>query len=706
MSVNCNVASSIHASSSLRSMIKASNCSRIESLTGGRPCSPGRGTLQSKAFRMCSKESEDASTWLQRWHFLKQLPHRIIRDIGFVISSPSILVDSHELPLVCPDGLGGGIKTWSESAKWLSSLEIDQVKQWFGAKSNNGRLGEHFAFCVEYVLLFSPIAQVRNLTTYQQVTHTTFLESMSQATEVGKDASENFTVQVGKDDVLIKLNSSCGCRTSDMVVGDMPMCSPMDPTEDILDVCNCFKKLMAEGEGDTCELEKAVNYEGNMTEVSNESRQYTKEKIGKRKRKLLRKMQRLKNRTGVTVTIGEFDFLFKQPIARKQDCQCQICWHSSYESEGLSPTEEIKINHWEVSVKFLLYAGPWEVFGFETPCHAAWKCSNQESEEHEGQCEGDMKLQHETMTSRIEECACVKKDGWHADGFLGCFLGPHVGETLYNRKTRLINQLALSQNMHAASLLSKLFSSTPAERLNSLFNDNNHCLGGNLCTTSGRQADVEIDSQHAKVVRVLPRALLKGYLFYEYHLWCQLHPREKLVQGANHCFETSNSGAWNNDADHSFVAKVNSGHWMGWWTRAHDFAKFARLPIHEHSRWYIVPKLEWLSPVVIDGGDEARIRQVFSLDEFLIVAEKVAEEAERTNIPRKRRFLVAEVLWETMSPSYGAGGSIALHCDCDGSSMGCGRWIEVSRGFVVEDTWPDSRLYKPHGYRLSLLPSH
>ncbi|KAH7292908.1 hypothetical protein KP509_28G003000 [Ceratopteris richardii] len=77
----------------------------------------------------------------ERWQFLKQLPDRIIRDIGFVVASPPILLNSHELPTVCPDKLGGGIKNWLKAANWLASLNVDEVKHWFQGKHNNGRLG-------------------------------------------------------------------------------------------------------------------------------------------------------------------------------------------------------------------------------------------------------------------------------------------------------------------------------------------------------------------------------------------------------------------------------------------------------------------------------------------------------------------------------------------------------------------------------------
>lgn len=535
---------------------------------------------------------------------------------------------------------------------------------------------------MEYVLLFSPFVQGRNLITYQQVTHRTH-ESRLQASEVGKADCESITVEVGKDDVIIKLNSICHCRNAELRLGDMPMSSIMGATKTKDVGAACFdQKRTAQDEGETCEPAKA---EGNTIGMIDESMPCMSEKISRRKRKLLRKMQRLKDGNGVTVTVGEFDFLFEQSIVSKQDCHARI--HSSFDRKGLSQIEETMINHWEVSVKFLLYAGPWEVLGFKTPCHAAWKCSNQDSQEEEIMCHGDVERQHDTGTCRLGEFECVKKDDLHADGFLGCFLGPHVGETLYDRKARLMNQLTLSQNTHAASMLCKLFGSTRDEESKIPFN---YSSGQNPCIISSRDLDEEIESQHAKVLRVSPRALLKGYLFYEYELWCQLHSKAQLL----------NKETWNSDADNSFDTELNPDHWMGWWTRERDFVNFARLPIREHNKWYIVPKLEWLSPVVIDGEDKERIQQVFSLDKFLIVAAKVAEEAERLNIPRKRRFLVAEVSWDTTTTSYHACDSTA---NTEGSIKGCGKWTEVSRGFLVEDTWPDSRLYKPHGYRISLL---
>jgi len=88
--------------------------------------------------------------------------------------------------------------------------------------------------------------------------------------------------------------------------------------------------------------------------------------------------------------------------------------------------------------------------------------------------------------------------------------------------------------------------------------------------------------------------------------------------------------------------------------------------------------------------------KVMMLDEFLATAAKVAEEATLSEVPRKRRFMVAEVCWEADSVDpVGSEGRF----ECDSSPLhSLGAWIEVSRGFVVEETWPDSRVYRPHGY--------
>eukprot|EP00252_Welwitschia_mirabilis_P015029 TRINITY_DN3314_c0_g1_i2.p1 TRINITY_DN3314_c0_g1~~TRINITY_DN3314_c0_g1_i2.p1 ORF type:complete len:148 (+),score=36.74 TRINITY_DN3314_c0_g1_i2:1558-2001(+) len=135
---------------------------------------------------------------------------------------------------------------------------------------------------------------------------------------------------------------------------------------------------------------------------------------------------------------------------------------------------------------------------------------------------------------------------------------------------------------------------------------------------------------------------------------------------------------------------------MGWWAHIDDFAKLASLPDFENSRWYIVPKREWLSPVSVNGSPANGTSEVLLMEQLLAVATKVAEEAAASKIARKRRFMVAEVRWN---------GDFVGATKCktgiqDGNS--ClqiqGAWVEASRGFIVEETWPDSKTYKPHGY--------
>ncbi|GAQ80347.1 hypothetical protein KFL_000520180 [Klebsormidium nitens] len=229
-------------------------------------------------------------------------------------------------------------------------------------------------------------------------------------------------------------------------------------------------------------------------------------------------------------------------------------------------------------------------------------------------------------------------------------------------------------------------------------------------------------------------------------------------------------------------AELNPGHWVGWWTR--DVRKFLGDPSFRESRWYIIPKMEWLSPVVIrpsaehlfedspadqtprekpsasgrpplsnrctstaltseelaaakrqingqdasfDGsalplesspdapvasgsarpgfdtvspvGDLDALRAIgavsgeptagptnvesasrlLSSAEFLLQIETLQAVAERCKVPRRGRVLVAELRWEGVASEEGSDVSIR---GTDGA------WREVSRGFVVESTWP------------------
>lgn len=263
------------------------------------------------------------------------------------------------------------------------------------------------------------------------------------------------------------------------------------------------------------------------------------------------------------------------------------------------------------------------------------------------------------------------------NNFFGCFLGPHVGESLAEKKNRLCTQLGLSNRAEGSTLIQKLFAKEEDAREED--KSSPEVIQQQGCTGN-------------KILEVSPRALLTGYLFYEYHLWCilkkgmmsntsseaQKKHDERLMRPSQ-----DPEGPSTVPTHHSLL---NPEHWMGWWCRIHEFV---HIPFKRDSRWYIVPKLEWLSPVVIEGTDEQRCANVLDVPQFLDAAAKLSAEARERNIPRKRRVLLAEVRWEGSSPVV----------DCRD-----GQWVEASRGFVVEQSWPDSRLYQPHGFDLSWCP--
>lgn len=71
--------------------------------------------------------------------------------------------------------------------------------------------------------------------------------------------------------------------------------------------------------------------------------------------------------------------------------------------------------------------------------------------------------------------------------------------------------------------------------------------------------------------------------------------------------------------------------------------------------------------------------RLLSSAEFLLQIETLQAVAERCKVPRRGRVLVADLRWEGVASEEGDDVSIS---EMDGA------WIEVSRGFVVESTWP------------------
>ncbi|MCO5595509.1 hypothetical protein L7F22_049554 [Adiantum nelumboides] len=164
-------------------------------------------------------------------------------------------------------------------------------------------VGEHFAFCVEYVLLFSPFSKVRNLMTFKQVTSRTG-DTGSQPPVIGKETSLSIALENEQDH-----NKSNDAKAAGLGIPERPVQSPVDIMKGIMNI----QELMAQYEDEACELEK---------------------------------LEIVQDGKGVTVTIVEFDFLFDDVV--KHD---KICSHSQV-------YREVTVTHWEASVKFLLYAGP------------------------------------------------------------------------------------------------------------------------------------------------------------------------------------------------------------------------------------------------------------------------------------------------------------------------------------------------------------
>ncbi|EFJ35430.1 hypothetical protein SELMODRAFT_404844 [Selaginella moellendorffii] len=131
-------------------------------------------------------------------------------------------------------------------------------------------------------------------------------------------------------------------------------------------------------------------------------------------------------------------------------------------------------------------------------------------------------------------------------------------------------------------------------------------------------------------IRVSSRALLHGYLFYEPALWKFLCTTSSDFRGSAYGDST-----------------VNSRHWKGWWMDVEGFQTFASAPERMTIKWYIIPKMEWLSSVVIQEDKESFLHSVLSSDGLVDMAAKVAKEVSRMDRDRMRCFMVTEIRWQS-----------------------------------------------------------
>ncbi len=128
------------------------------------------------------------------------------------------------------------------------------------------------------------------------------------------------------------------------------------------------------------------------------------------------------------------------------------------------------------------------------------------------------------------------------------------------------------------------------------------------------------------ISKIVPRAFIKGYLFYPF------------------------DSDWQNPTH--IPAGVSEKHLKGWWCRHIDVAALLQQRSSE-KRWLVLPRLQWLSSVFTSSDKE-----------LLIAAE------------------LEEYLLQYFSEHYKALLLVEL-------KFVDGTWQEQSRGFVVNDAWPE-----------------
>lgn len=371
-------------------------------------------------------------------------------------------------------------------------------------------------------------------------------------------------------------------------------------------------------------------------------------------------------------TSGEFDFLFIPNVMNP--------------SRGLVDNAWTEIHHWEVSVQFLLYTGPWEAFGLATPGSSIWNRSGKRIfREIEGV---------DPNSIGLNNCAINNTNKYPRTGpvqvFDACFIAPLTGTTLFDRKRRMGNQTRLCRRADSAAKISNLFFSSLGKRIDA-------DIQITIPKEKHLQGPYDKYKHDSSIIRVIPRALAKGYLFFEPKLWLSLSLQRARNGGSASIKESSNIGQSDSEVllEHTMkrisTSYLNPQHWLGWWVHVGDFAEFALSPPHEKSMWYIAPKSEWLSPVIISGAEKQRCTRVLNLVDFLTMSSKVADEAAKLKPPRMRRFLVVELHWDSefctslINPFKVQDYTWKQQQHME-SVAEKGAWVEVSRGFVVEDT--------------------
>lgn len=305
---------------------------------------------------------------------------------------------------------------------------------------------------------------------------------------------------------------------------------------------------------------------------------------------------------------------------------------------------------------------------------------------------GEAALHHEELSVKYLLCEEWEKSG---TGFNG-FIGPHRTETMREKIEKMSRQAKLSQNTIAQEVLDEKFGKNSHDHVRAqcilkgwLFYPLDTCnpLASTDREVSGEKSDTK-EGQDKGIVSA------------------DLHP------GKDQCFMESSRIFSLQDAVQSKVLctdelfpqlVLSSNHWHGWWCRSpRDIVKaFSfRKTIH---RWMLVPKLMWGSFVRISGNEgglpthlqhkvEQRNNKVLFVDDkvdsegnleskaavppavellddsqLIKAIEQHREEARVIKKHRRLRVLIAELVWNTYMNA----------------------WVEVTRGFCVEENWPE-----------------
>eukprot|EP00250_Pteridium_aquilinum_P011972 c20426_g1_i2 orf=2-1444(-) len=273
--------------------------------------------------------------------------------------------------------------------------------------------------------------------------------------------------------------------------------------------------------------------------------------------------QRPKQQVGMEKgsTAGECDFLFKINAEKLMQDSLDYAW--------------TQIHHWEVSVHFFSYIGPWEVFGLVTPGSSIWHRSGKRliaaiEGLNPGSIEMNLEILHELPDPKVGADQIAVLDA--------CYVAPTIGDTWFDRKKSMGSKLKFCRYPNMAAKVSNLFHSSLRARKES------------CCSTqeSGVQApefreqkplrgpqgqDYGKYRDDPSIIRIVPRALTKGYLFYEPELWLNLCMQRGQGKHPISLKQAKKDDSFGRSRKFS-TSYLNTNHWMGWWVYACDFADF------------------------------------------------------------------------------------------------------------------------------------